>query len=541
MPSPFSLEVPRNDGSIENVTVSSGDTLFVLGPNGVGKSSLLHKFYVAHRNNAHRIAAHRQTWFTSNAIEMTAAARRSTETNMLNSDAHLESRWRDNYSTQRSGIALYDLMDAENVRARAIADAVTANEMDVARELAKREAPLTIINDLLRQSNLPIEISVRQYEEIFARKKGGEPYSVAQLSDGERNALLIAAAVLTVKPDTLLIIDEPERHLHRSIISPLLTQLFKQRPDCAFVVSTHDVMLPVDNPASRTLLVRDCVYRGQTPHAWDADVLPVNTDVSDDLKEDILGSRRRILFVEGTESSLDKPLYSLVFPNISIVPKSSCRNVERAVSGIRDSQNIHWVKAWGVVDNDMRIPADIAKLKSSGVHVLSVYSVESLYYHPEIQSRVAVRQANVTGADAATNVEAAKAAALSALAQHGERLCSKVALNRVREAVFSNLPTQDDLRAGNAIKIDVDVSTILATEKEHFARMLESSDLMGLISHYPIRETPLPSEVARRLGFPGRDQYEAAVRKLLVDDGSALEFVRSLFQELWAELSSDGG
>ena len=43
-------------------------------------------------------------------------------------------------------------------------------------------------------------------------------YGAAELSDGERNALLISAEILTAKDGTLLIIDEPERHLHRSII-----------------------------------------------------------------------------------------------------------------------------------------------------------------------------------------------------------------------------------------------------------------------------------------------------------------------------------
>ncbi|WP_442947933.1 AAA family ATPase [Nostoc sp.] len=52
--------------------------------------------------------------------------------------------------------------------------------------------------------------------QVVASKCGGTPYSIAELSDGERNALLIAANVLTVKNGTLVLIDEPERHLHRS-------------------------------------------------------------------------------------------------------------------------------------------------------------------------------------------------------------------------------------------------------------------------------------------------------------------------------------
>ena len=101
-------------------------------------------------------------------------------------------------------------------------------------------------------------------QKIVARKNGGNGYSVAELSDGERNAFLIAADVLTAKPGTLILIDEPERHLHRSIISPLLKLLFDRRNDCAFIVSTHELMLPLDTPKASTLLMRSCEYQGQT-------------------------------------------------------------------------------------------------------------------------------------------------------------------------------------------------------------------------------------------------------------------------------------
>lgn len=48
---------------------------------------------------------------------------------------------------------------------------------------------------------------------------------MAQLSNGERKAVLIAANALTVKEGTVLLIDEPERHLRRNIIEPFLSAL----------------------------------------------------------------------------------------------------------------------------------------------------------------------------------------------------------------------------------------------------------------------------------------------------------------------------
>ena len=86
------------------------------------------------------------------------------------------------------------------------------------------------------------------------------------------------------------------------------------------------------------------------------------------MKGDILGSRRKIVFVEGTAQSLDAPLYSLLFPQISIVPKKGgCREVEYAVRGLRGAGDIHWISAWGIVDNDQRSAEDVARLKKAGV------------------------------------------------------------------------------------------------------------------------------------------------------------------------------
>ncbi len=89
----------------------------------------------------------------------------------------------------------------------------------MAKELSNNQAPLQAINELLAISNIPIKITLGKDEQLFASKNGSEPYSIAELSDSERNALLIGADVLTTEPNTLIILDEPERHLHRSIIA----------------------------------------------------------------------------------------------------------------------------------------------------------------------------------------------------------------------------------------------------------------------------------------------------------------------------------
>lgn len=533
----FNLSIPELNGTPLTVTLDVGQCIFVLGANGTGKSSLMQKFYSANYGKAQRISAHRQTWFSSSSVTLSPQQKRSTESNISSSDTSAESRWKDDYAAQRANIAIYDLIDAENVRARSITSAVDCGDIDLAKTLSKKDAPIKIINELLRLSNIPIEISVRENEQVLASKSGSATYSVAELSDGERNALLIAANVLTVASGTLLLIDEPERHLHRSIISPLLTLLFAKRPDCAFIVSTHDVMLPLDNPSARTMLIRGCTYNGSTVTSWDADVVPSESNIDEALKKDILGSRRTLIFIEGDDRSLDQPLYCLIFPNVTVIAKSSCRDVDHAVSGIRNATDLHWLRAFGIVDNDRRVPEDIVRLKGKGVYAVSVYSVESLYYHPEIQRKVAARHALVTGEDAEALVDAAKNAALAAVGSHVKRLSERAVERSLRDELDKHWPKLTDIAAGNQISITIDVAATVEEEVNAFNQAIVEQNLEKIISRYPVRETPLLTEIARKLGFQTRDQYENTVRKLLMDDATALDFIKSQFGTLVADMA----
>lgn len=315
---PFTLSVPTTAGAELKFELAEGEVLFVVGANGSGKSSLLHRFSMLQHGKSRRISAHRQTWFSQHFASLSPDHKRQLDEQVRGHDIQPYSRWKDDYSSQRPGMAIYDLLDAENVRARHIAAAVTNGDLKLAAAKAQKNSPLAVINELLRLAGVPISLTVEQNEQVLASRRQGPPYSVVELSDGERNALLLAAEVLTVPPGTLVLVDEPERHLHRSIISPLLTLLFARRPDCAFVVSTHEIMLPLDNGSAKTLLVRDCTYSEQVAQrplsavTWDADLLDSASGIDEALKRDILGARRRVLFVEGNATtSLDAPLYSL--------------------------------------------------------------------------------------------------------------------------------------------------------------------------------------------------------------------------------------
>lgn len=533
----FSLSIPtgKPTGALE-LTVEAGQMFFILGANGTGKSSLMQAFSLANSKNSRRITAHRQTWFRSGSPEFTGKQRADYERDVFNYDRQEHARWKDDYSQQRAQMAIYDLVNSENVRAREISRAVDAKRVDEVAKLSAKDGVFAALNRLLRLSNLDIVVSVEANDEIMATRNGSKPYSISRLSDGERNAILIAANVLTVPAGTLLLIDEPERHLHRSIISPLLSLLLKERLDCAFIVSTHEPLLPVDNPAAKVLLTRSCVYEGDSVTAYDIDLLEKTSGIDDDLKITILGERRKIVFVEGVEHSLDKPLYSLLFPNASVVAKADCREVEYAVVGITSTAELHWVKPYGLVDNDSSEPQRIADLNTKGVIPINVYSVESIYYHPEVQRLAGEKLAAVVGGDLTAKLEKANSDAIAAIRDNAKHLSVRIAEKSARAQVFSLLPKKGEVAAGGKRTAEIDFAKCAQDEATCIDALINASDFIGILQRYPIRESSALDVIAKALNFANRAQYEAAVRNLLVCDSEAVERVRTLLGSFPAEL-----
>jgi len=130
----FVLSIPRTDAAEPlRIELTAGQTLFVLGANGTGKSSLMQRLCSQHVGRSRRISAHRQTWFTSGSITVTPDQKVQYEASMQNTDSSVESRWKDDWSPYRATMAIYDVLEAENARSRSIAAAVDADNISLAK------------------------------------------------------------------------------------------------------------------------------------------------------------------------------------------------------------------------------------------------------------------------------------------------------------------------------------------------------------------------------------------------------------------------
>ena len=249
--------IPQNSGQPLPISLKDYDRLFIVGANGSGKSALIQHLVSSNPGKKiRRISAHRQTWFQSGSIDLTPQSRKQFDRDSMHDELQDQARWRDFYANQRQSAVLFDLVAKENTRARLIAHHVdSGNTQKAEKTSAESPSPFDQLNELLGIGTFAVTLENSNDEEILARHQDGSgPFSIAQMSDGERNAAILAANVLTVEPGSVLLIDEPERHLHRSIIKPFLSALFERRRDCLFVVSTHEIALPVANPEARCLM-----------------------------------------------------------------------------------------------------------------------------------------------------------------------------------------------------------------------------------------------------------------------------------------------
>lgn len=260
------LEIPKIPGDLNPIklTPKNGDQFFIVGPNGSGKSALIQQFVRANRKNnkVKWITARRQTWFKSGSTDFTPASRQQYETDVQSYYSRDDARYKDSNPGQNLSAILFDLVAKENTRARTIADHVDDQNCEKAQEFsAKSTSPFKQLNELLALGTLTVTVENSDDQDLLARHSQEESFNVAEMSDGERSAMIIAADIITAKPGTVFLIDEPERYLHRSISQPFLTALFNlRREDCAFIITTHEIALPVATPDAQVLMLRSCQW-----------------------------------------------------------------------------------------------------------------------------------------------------------------------------------------------------------------------------------------------------------------------------------------
>lgn len=118
--------------------------------------------------------------------------------------------------------------------------------------------------------------------------------------------------------------------------------------------------------------------------------------------------------------------------------------------------------------------------------------------------------------------------------RHRERVVEAA----LRQELMSRLPKRSDIAAGRPIEVRIDVAGVVADERARLENYCEMEDLGSIVARYPIRETGALVQIADRLGFKSRGQYEESVRKMLMDDPDSLAFMQGLFGTLTTDIAA---
>lgn len=212
---------------------------------------------------------------------------------------------------------------------------------------------------------------------------GGERYHGKEMSDGERVMLYMICQILVQRPNSLLIIDEPELHIHKSVVDKLWTRLESERPDCVFMYITHDLSFAMSRNNADVLWIKS--FDG---NVWEYEFLDVDdyTELPSELLFEIVGTRQKILFVEGTRNSYDHQLYQEIYKNAGyhVIPCGSCHEVIRHVKAKQAYEKLNAITVVGIIDRDFRSDYELEALQRDGIYSLKVAEVENLFVLPEI-------------------------------------------------------------------------------------------------------------------------------------------------------------
>jgi energy-coupling factor transporter ATP-binding protein EcfA2 len=210
------------------------------------------------------------------------------------------------------------------------------------------------------------------------------PYPAKAMSDGERVIFYLIGQCLCAPANAIILVDEPEIHLHKAIQDTMWNSIEKARTDCTFIYLTHDLTFATDRIGATKVCLTEY---SNNEFSWFE--IESQAGIPDDVFFEVLGSRKPVLFVEGTSGSIDIELYQLAYPDFTIKPAGGCSNVISATKAFRDLTDLHNLRCFGLIDRDYLEPDQIAAYERNGIYTPNVAEVENLFLIPELILEVA--------------------------------------------------------------------------------------------------------------------------------------------------------
>ena len=345
-------------------------TTVIIGANGVGKTSLINELRKNSIDEMYVLPAQKLLYFVSNIHDRNGISRERYIQDLKEVDLKYETI--DLYPTKIEN-------DFSNTFTKLITLLVKDYTNIVTRRSRKeKNLPLTLLDrveQIWNQIFPEITFNPEPDNRVLEVVRNGSKYSINGLSDGERCILFYIGNVLLAPENSYIVIDEPETFLNAAVYNELWDLLILERSDCQFVFASHNM----DFVQSRTNATYMWCKKFEAPYDLDYERLEDSQEFPLSLLTEVSGTRKPILFCEGTKTSIDYKIYSKLFSKFCFVkPVQGHKQVIQHTKAYNNLNKMHGNKAYGIIDYDWMDEEKIAKYKKKNIFVLPFNEIEML-------------------------------------------------------------------------------------------------------------------------------------------------------------------
>ena len=345
-------------------------TTVIIGANGAGKTSLINELRKNSIDEMYVLPAQKLLYFVSNIHDRNGISRERYIQDLKKVDLKYEtidlyqSKIENDFSNKFTKLITLLVKDYTNIVTR--------------RSRKEKDLPLTLwdrVEYIWNQIFPEIKFELEPDDRVVKVEKNGSKYSINGLSDGERCILFYIGSVLLAPENSYIVVDEPETFLNAAVYNELWDLLISERSDCQFVFASHNM----DFVQSRTNATYIWCKKFEAPYSLEHQKLDDSLNLPLDLLTEVSGTKKPILFCEGTKNSLDYQIYSKLFSEFCFVkPVQGHKQVIQHTKAYNNLNKMHGNKAYGIIDYDWMDESSIKENKEEGIFVLPFNEVEMM-------------------------------------------------------------------------------------------------------------------------------------------------------------------